>query len=223
LAIGLLLAVLGAGVWSAGGAAAAEGAFPAGLDSRTCLTCHDGTGEKLEVPAADGEQRALTPVAPDAFRKSVHGSLSCTSCHVEITDAVANHVKAPGAKPPDCVSCHEKLQAEQKQGKAVPDMPRMKLIAANIESYKASFHAKPNADDPTRPNATCNDCHNVHVFNVPLSGTPERTEWHLGISALCGTCHEGPARDLDRLRARPRGHAEAQCGRGRLQRLPHHA
>jgi cytochrome b subunit of formate dehydrogenase len=170
------------------GALAAEGDPVPGLDNASCLTCHDGNKEGLEVPGPDDEARPLLPVDPDAFAKGVHARLQCVDCHSAITDSAADHSVAAGVARPDCITCHTKLQQEATADK--PLSARLKILATNIESYKSSFHARPNADDETRPNATCNDCHNTHSFNVPPLGTPERAQWRLGISNLCGTCHD---------------------------------
>ena len=171
-----------------GGAAAAE--KESGLGNKVCLSCHDGKNGKLEVPGVDGAKRALHVVEPAGFVKSVHSGMECIACHLEITDSTAEHKKAPGEKRPDCVQCHQKLKAASAQEKVGGERHWMKTVSDNIDTYQASLHARPNADDPTRPNASCNDCHNVHSFNVPPIGTPERTEWHLAIANLCGRCHE---------------------------------
>lgn len=183
-----LAAVLCIAIGPTGGALAAEGAPGPGLDNASCLSCHDGSKEGVEVPGPDDEPRPLLPVDPAAFAKSVHAKLQCVDCHSAITDSAADHQVSAGIARPDCVECHSKIQAAATAEKPLSE--RLKLLAANIESYKTSFHARPNADDETRPNASCNDCHNTHTFNVPPAGTPERTEWRLGISSLCGTCHE---------------------------------
>ncbi|MDD2918845.1 MAG: cytochrome c3 family protein [Rhodoferax sp.] len=171
-----------------GGAIAADDA--SGLGNKTCLSCHDGKSGKLEVPDADGEKRALYTVEPTAFAKSVHSGMECVNCHLEINDSSANHKKTLGEKRPDCVQCHQKLNDEAAQVKVAGERRWMRAVGASIETYKTSHHAKPSGDDPSKPNASCNDCHNVHSFNVPPRGTVERTEWHLGISDLCGKCHE---------------------------------
>lgn len=171
-----------------GGASAADNA--SGLGNKTCLSCHDGKNGKLEVPGTDGDKRALYTVEPGAFAKSVHAGMECVNCHLEINDGAANHKKTLGEKRPDCVQCHQKLNDAAAQEKVAGERRWMRAVGASIETYKTSHHAKPSSDDPSKPNASCNDCHNVHSFNVPPGGTLERTEWHLGISDLCGKCHE---------------------------------
>jgi len=192
LVLGFLIAALGVSLNVSATVAATVAAddSAAKLDNKTCLTCHDGNKGELEVPAADGETRPLLAVEPEGFAKSVHSDMQCIDCHEGITDSVANHKQTSAPKRPDCVQCHEKLQQSPGWEKAAAEKPRLKVISENIESYKASFHSRPNEDEGGKPNATCNDCHNVHSFNVPPRGSVERTKWHLGISALCGTCHE---------------------------------
>lgn len=190
LAVGCVVALFWVAVSLPAGALAADDAAKPGLDNATCLSCHDGEHGDLEVPTAEDETRNLVPVEPSAFANSVHAGMDCIGCHREITDAVADHQKAEGVDPPDCVSCHTALQDGAVDGKVAGDHGRMAVVAKNIASYQASFHALPNEDEPGRPNAVCNDCHNVHTFRVPPAGTPERDQWRLEIPELCGTCHD---------------------------------
>ena len=186
--IGGFLACILAGFGLVPNPVGAESTPAAALDNKTCLSCHDGAEGDLAVPGADGEERTLHAVAPERFAGSVHGDMQCVTCHVEITDSVAEHNKAAGVPGPDCVQCHQQLR-DTLPGEQFA-AGRLPIVLENIESYKTSFHARPNADEPDKPNATCNDCHNVHEFAVPPRDTPERAQWHLGISNLCGTCHE---------------------------------
>jgi cytochrome b subunit of formate dehydrogenase len=177
---------------SGGFAATAAGkdtAAQAGLGNAACLSCHDGRKGKLEVPAADGGKRALHAVAPEKFAKSVHSDMECIACHLEIHDSSTPHKKTLGENRPDCVQCHQKLGETAIREKAAGERRRFRLVAESIESYRSSYHARPNQDDATKANASCNDCHNVHSFNVPPRGSAARTDWHLGIPDLCGKCH----------------------------------
>ncbi|MDP1733267.1 MAG: cytochrome C, partial [Sulfuritalea sp.] len=165
------------------------------LDNATCQTCHDGKKGKLEVPKADGEKRELHAVNTDKYAKSAHAKMECVGCHKEIIDNVTPHQKVAGASKVDCAQCHLDLwEAARKDGKAA-EKPRLGIVVDNVEAYKKSFHAKQNKDDPTKLNAICSDCHNVHTFDVPLRGTQERKEWHLATPAVCGKCHEDHLED----------------------------
>ncbi len=170
-------------------------AAPVVLDNATCQTCHDGKKGKLEVPGAEGKPRALHSIAPDAFAKGVHAKMQCVACHTDITDnaATANAHQKNTVQPlkrVDCAGCHQDLWDKvQRDGKSA-EKPRLGVVAQNIDLYKKSFHARPNADDKTIPNASCDNCHDTHSFNVPAANSPERAAWRLGISASCGeNCH----------------------------------
>jgi cytochrome b subunit of formate dehydrogenase len=170
-------------------------AAPPSLDNASCLSCHDGKKGKLEVPGSDGKARALRSVARDKFGESVHANMECVACHTDIVDNAdkANaHAKAPDAalKKVDCAGCHEELwQQTVKRGKE-SERPRLGVVAQNIAAYRKSFHARPNADDKTKPNAACDNCHDTHSFNVPTKDSPQRNQWRLSIPTVCGgTCH----------------------------------
>ncbi len=165
------------------------------LDNATCLTCHDGKKGKLEVAGTEGKPRALRVVPSDKFGQSVHANMQCVTCHTDITDNAEKgntHANKPGEprKKVDCAWCHEDLwEQTQKHGRTA-ERPRLGVVAANIEAYKKSFHARPNADDKTRPNAVCDNCHDTHTFHVPTKNTPQHTRWRLEIPTVCGaTCH----------------------------------
>ncbi|RZI44739.1 cytochrome C [Herbaspirillum sp. HC18] len=156
------------------------------LDNATCLGCHDGS-KKLE--AKDGKT-AMHPVDPSGFGKSVHSTMNCVACHTEITDSKAQHEIAPNAKKPDCIQCHEALWEETKKQKLTKEKARLGVVVQNIDAYRKSFHARLNKEDKTRVYATCNDCHNVHTFDVPPAGTSARAHWRLTTPKVCGeTCH----------------------------------
>ncbi len=165
------------------------------LDNATCLTCHDGKKGKLEVPGAQGKPRALHSVAPEKFGDSVHAKMECVACHTDITDNAEKgnqHAKdtAQQLKKVDCAGCHQTLWEQAQKDGSAKAKPRLGVVAENIEAYKKSFHARPNSDDKTRPNASCDNCHDTHSFKVPAKGTPQYAEFRLGISKACGeNCH----------------------------------
>ena len=177
------------------GAAAAPAATPAAaLDNATCLGCHEAKKPKLETRDAQGKPRPLQAIPADKFGQSVHFTMQCVTCHTDVKDVPekgAAHAKpVQAAKKLDCAGCHEELwDLTQKHGRA-NDRPRLGLVARNIEAYRKSFHARPSSEDKSKPNATCNNCHDVHTFNVPPKNTPEYTQWRLSIPNVCGaSCH----------------------------------
>ncbi|MFC5300122.1 cytochrome C [Azospira restricta] len=176
-------------------AAAVFGAVPAAaankLDNAGCLSCHDGKKGKIEVPGKDGEKRALAHVDTRKFGMSIHSEMRCVACHQEITDSRAQHRKNPQAQAPNCITCHEQLWADARRDKLTQEKERLGLVVQNIADYRKSFHARPDADDPTRAKAFCEDCHGSHEFRVPPQGSERRTAWHKEIPETCGAkCHE---------------------------------
>ncbi|MDZ4202153.1 MAG: cytochrome C [Gallionella sp.] len=178
-----------AGLIFAIGLGLASPVIAAKLDNQTCLSCHDGK-KMHEVENADGDKRKLTPVMPAKFAKGVHAKLDCVSCHTYITDDKAPHKKESTDKLPSCSACHTDLWEKAKAEGKSAEKPRLGVVVENIAGYEQSFHARPNGDEPDRPNATCHQCHNTHEFNVPPRGSPERAEWHLTTPKVCGeSCH----------------------------------
>ncbi|MDI1247140.1 MAG: cytochrome C [Rhodoferax sp.] len=176
-------------------ASSATEATPAKLDNATCLNCHDGQKGKLEVPVSDGKARALRAVMPEKFAQGVHAKMTCVACHADIKDNAekANaHAKDPALKlaKVDCAGCHQQLWEDAQKAGTAQTKPRLELVVKNIDAYKTSFHARPNADDKTKPNASCDNCHDTHSFNVPAKKTPQYDQWRLGIATNCGSCHE---------------------------------
>ena len=166
------------------------------LDNTTCLSCHDGQKAKIEVPGKDDEKRELHAVMPDKFGQSVHAKMQCVACHTDIKDnaETANaHAKDPALKlaKVDCAGCHETLWQEAQKAGTAKDKPKLELVVKNIQAYNKSFHARMSEDDKTKPNATCDGCHDTHSFNVPAKNTPAYDQWRLGIAESCGSkCHE---------------------------------
>ncbi len=170
-------------------------ATPPKLDNAGCQTCHDGKHGKLEVPAADGEKRALLAVDTDKYSKSVHAKMECVACHKEIVDNEAPHKKVVGVPKAECAQCHLDLWDAAKKDSKTADKSRLGIVADNVAAYKKSFHARENKDEPGKLNAICSDCHDVHSFDVPPRGTAERKAWHLAVPAICGKCHEDHLED----------------------------
>ncbi|OIQ99049.1 formate dehydrogenase-O subunit gamma [mine drainage metagenome] len=158
------------------------------LGNATCLSCHED--KKLEMVGPSGKLRPLRTIEGDKFAKGVHSDMRCVACHQDITDATAPHKSGAAVQKVDCVRCHENLWEAVKKEGLTKEKERLGLVVLNIEAYKESLHARPNRDDKTHANATCDDCHDTHYFNVPPKGTTKRTEWHLTIPNVCGAkCH----------------------------------
>ncbi len=159
------------------------------LDNATCLTCHDASKGELKATETNGNSQLPHGIDNIRLGKSVHGEMQCIACHKEITDIAAPHKKGAGQKA-DCIQCHLELWEAAKKENLTKEKARLGVVVRNIETYKNSFHARPNKEDKSHVNAACDDCHNSHTFNVPPQGTSRRTDWHLTIPNVCGKkCH----------------------------------
>ena len=192
----LLSACLSLPVIAASSKAAVTPAPAQALDNTSCLSCHDGNKGKLEVPATGGDARVLRSVARDKFGQGVHARMTCVACHTDITDNAGkanSHLKDPAqaVKKVDCAGCHQDLWQQAQKAGTAKDRPLLGTVVQNIEAYKKSFHALPSEDDKTKPNASCDNCHDTHSFNILAKGTPQQRQWRLNIPNTCGeSCHK---------------------------------
>ena len=189
-----MVCVMWAGTLPAAPAAAkstAESPPAAGkLDNATCQACHEGGKGEVSVTDASGKKRVLHTVKSDKMAKGVHAKLQCVDCHLDITDSASPHTKGTAARA-DCIQCHQALWETAKKENKTKDKPRLGIVAANIAAYQKSLHARPSKDDPTRANAVCDDCHDVHRINIPTKDSPLHDEWRHSIPETCGAnCHE---------------------------------
>jgi cytochrome b subunit of formate dehydrogenase len=137
-------------------AAAAE--QPA-ISNDDCMSCH---ADPDLTKTVKGKQISLA-VQFDAFKKSVHGSLSCTDCHAGIKE-LPHPDKLP---PPQCASCHE----------------------AQSQEYAASIHGVSQAmGSPVA--AKCSDCHGSH--DIQPVENPNSPVFKLNLPRTCAKCHSQP-------------------------------
>ena len=129
----------------------------AGLDNATCLGCHGVEG--FAMPGADGQARALH-VTRERFEGSVHGKLTCTTCHQAITEIPHK----PGPRPKvDCGMCHTAQKAD---------------YLKSVHGDEAVWKLNPRA-------ATCASCHSAHYVASPRTDAAK-----LAIIQSCGSCHK---------------------------------
>lgn len=130
-----------------------------GQDNSDCFACHsdkDLTGKR-------GKKTISVFIDEKGFSKSVHGSLTCTSCHADLEDADLPHQE--DLLRVNCGLCHSNEQ----------------------EQHTKSLHGKAIArGDPLAP--FCIDCHGSH--NIPPVNDPSSPVAVLQIPFLCGKCHQ---------------------------------
>ncbi len=150
LGIALILLVAG-GTVPAGGQ-------PQQPSSDDCLACHSDK----TLTASRGNRTVSRFVDSKKFSSSVHGALSCTSCHADLEGKDLPH-STPLARV-ECGNCHGE---EQKQ-------------------HARSLHGKAIArGDTLAPH--CVDCHGNHDI-LPVKD-PRSAVAPLRVPFVCGRCH----------------------------------
>jgi cytochrome b subunit of formate dehydrogenase/uncharacterized protein with PIN domain len=149
---GRLLLGIGTILLAAGGSVHAQ-------ESADCLTCHGDRG-------ATGTRRGRTIsvfVDEAKFGGSIHGSLSCISCHADLTGKEFPHDEDLALV--ECGICH----------------------VAEEEMHAKSLHGKAIVrGDALAPH--CKDCHGTHEI-LPVKD-PRSTVAPLKVPFLCGKCHQ---------------------------------
>ena len=155
-------------------------------ENTVCLDCHGVEGFATPVgETGEGLKRELS-IQAAGFHASVHGRQLCVACHTDISRVPH---RENTEREVDCVQCHVDLAARGTAGPAdLNQLERIEDVVTEIRHFMESRHAAPNKDDPTRPNATCVDCHNAHYIFPAGSGGRER--FRLETPQVCGRCHE---------------------------------
>lgn len=137
-----------------------------GADNSTCLGCHQD--ENLSKQDARGKKVSLF-VSEAEFKNSVHGKLSCSSCHARIKDdAHAEGGKKAADKRVTCGGCHRSIEKE----------------------YQQSLHAKAIVKGAETA-AHCYDCHGSHSI-LPRKN-PKSMVHPSNIPKTCNRCHSDKA------------------------------
>jgi len=151
------IAVLASLLTVAALAAPKSPAKAAKMSSEDCLGCHSDPSLTIE----EHGRTVSLGVDEAKFKASIHGVLTCTDCHVDVTAAPHD----PKPTMPKCATCH----------------------ADQVTRYEHGIHANAAAAGNTNV-AKCQDCHgNVHEI-LPASD-PKSKVAHGNIPATCGACH----------------------------------
>ena len=128
-------------------------------ENSECYSCHNDkslTGSKKNKPYS-------VFVDEKKFNQSVHGQLTCVSCHKDVEGKEFPHTEE--LAPVDCGQCHtseQELHAKSLHGKAI------------------------ERGDPLAPH--CKECHGTH--DILSSGNPQSPVSPLRIPFTCGKCHQ---------------------------------
>lgn len=150
--------------------------------SANCLACHSAM--KGKVKSAAGHVIELR-VDSAKFEASVHGSLSCTDCHIKFADSP--HAEQSGAVPADVQAIATKLSAKH----AVDSVAAAACVNCHAETYKKvleSVHGKNIVDKNQTDGALCIDCHGSPHYIVKVNDPESKVSRHNQIET-CGRCH----------------------------------
>ena len=133
-----------------------------------CLLCHDDPDFKAKI----GAKNVSLYVSGKKFTSSVHGTLDCVDCHMNIDADNIPHRKE--YTKVNCGRCHDDIQ----------------------KLYSECLHGKAKAKgDPLAP--LCQDCHGNHDI-LPVKDHNSAVA-PMKIPFLCGKCHrEGTPVQLQR-------------------------
>ncbi|MHB8880595.1 MAG: cytochrome c3 family protein [Thermodesulfovibrionales bacterium] len=155
-------------------------AFP--KETASCLACHSSMKGRLK--SAAGAMIELN-VDADKFQQSVHGSLSCTDCHMRFAD---NPHASPGAAvPPAVVTLAQKLSAKH----AVDPVAAAACTGCHEETFNkvlTSVHGKNIIEKKQTDGAFCVDCHGSPHYIVKTKDPRSLVSRELQIET-CGRCH----------------------------------
>ena len=155
-------------------------AFPQG--PAKCLVCHSAMKGRLKSPA--GPLIDLH-VSSDRFQSSVHGSLSCTDCHMKFADNP--HVVPGGAVSPDV----QKIASEISAKYPVDSVAAAACSQCHPDIYTKvlnSVHGQNIVAKHRTDGAFCLDCHGSPHYIVPVKN-PASPVSRENIVETCGNCH----------------------------------
>lgn len=156
-----IVSLIGIATLSLAPAARATAQRGAGAGVVECRNCHSNRDFLAGKSGRMNGDSALF-VTDSLLHDSMHGSLTCASCHPAYASGYPHRDESVVAVP--CQSCH------QKEG----------------EDWAASIHA---ADAVTKGNApTCVTCHGSH--HVLGRDDPRSSIYPLNVAATCAKCHD---------------------------------
>jgi len=150
--------------------------------NQICLDCHGVDGFAVPRGESSDSPKRFLSFDKDAFAASAHGQQLCVACHADISEMP--HKKGIG-RAVDCITCHADTAKAPPKGQ---DKDKIGTVIHETENFLASVHAQPNKDNPSRPNATCVDCHSAHTV-FPIASAQGKA-FRLTTPDACGRCHQ---------------------------------
>jgi formate-dependent nitrite reductase cytochrome c552 subunit len=155
-------------------------AFP--QESADCLACHSAMKGRLKT--AGGALIELN-VNTEKFQASVHGSLSCTDCHMRFSDNP--HSSPSGSVPSAVLSISSRISSKFH----VDPVAAAACTKCHTEIYQKvleSAHGRNITEKHQSDGAFCLDCHGSPHYIVPAKD-PASLIGRARQIQTCGKCH----------------------------------
>jgi hypothetical protein len=155
-------------------------AFP--QETADCLACHSAMKGRLRTT---GGTLIELNVNTEKFQDSVHGTLSCTDCHIRFSDNP--HSSPSGPVPPAILSISSKISSKFH----VDPVAAAACTKCHTEIYQKvleSTHGKNIVEKHQSDGAFCLDCHGSPHYIVPAKD-PTSMISRVRQVQTCGKCH----------------------------------
>jgi formate-dependent nitrite reductase cytochrome c552 subunit len=155
-------------------------AFP--QETADCLACHSAMKGRLKTT---GGTLIELNVNTEKFQASVHGTLSCTDCHLRFSDNP--HSSPSGSVPPAILSIASRI-ASKFHVDPVAAAACTKCHTDIYQKVLESAHGKNIVEKHQSDGAFCLDCHGSAHYIVPAQDPASMISRARQIQT-CGKCH----------------------------------
>lgn len=154
----------------------------AAQEAASCLACHSSM--KGIIKTSGGAMIDLN-IDTDRFQASVHGSLSCTDCHLKFSD---NPHAAPGAAVPASIAALAQKLAAKYAVDPVAAAACSKCHEETFNKVMGSVHGKNIFEKNQTDGAFCIDCHGTPHYIVKSTDPNAKISRKHQVET-CGKCH----------------------------------
>ena len=147
-----------------------------------CLVCHSAMKGKIQSPA--GHMIELH-VDTDRYTASVHGSFTCTDCHLKFSENP--HASPGGQVPQNVLAVSAKISAKSQ----VDPVAAAACVVCHEEIYTyvlGSVHGRNILEKNETDGALCLDCHGSPHY-IKKKEDPESAVSRENHVKTCGRCH----------------------------------
>ena len=151
-------------------------------ETASCLACHSSMKGRIKI--ASGSIIELN-IDPDRFQSSVHGSLTCTDCHIRFTDNP--HASLGAAVPETITALSHKISAKY-TADPIAAAACAKCHEETFNKVLNSVHGKNIVVKHETDGAFCIDCHGSPHYIVKSKDPASMVSREHQVET-CGKCH----------------------------------